>query len=317
MTTNPEHTPDDLIPVAAPLGSPDLSASNEATRASGALAAPNTDTLSVPSSPGRVGGRALGKLRKDLTERDWRILRLVADHRYLTTRQIEGFCFTNLGSPESAERTARRVLARLAGEGVLRTLARRIGGVRAGSGATVYYLAPAGARLLADDAGRHFRSREPSERFLLHCLAIGDTHLELNSLATRDGISSIEVALEPACWRTYAGPGGESRSLQPDLGVTIQGADYEDRYFLEVDMGTESIPTLLAKSSQYDTYRRTGTEQASHEVFPMICWLMLGAKADTRASQLRQTLRSKGYPDGMFHICTRDQLSLALTGAVA
>lgn len=317
MTTNTDTTPDDLIPVAAPLGSPAPSASDEASANSDALAAPNTDTSSVPSSPGRVGGRALAKLRHDLTERDWRILRLVGDHRYLTTRQIEGFCFANLGSPESAERTARRVLARLAHEGVLRTLARRIGGVRAGSGATVYYLAPAGARLLAGDTGRHFRSREPSERFLLHCLAIGEAHLELNSLAVRDDVTSIEVALEPACWRTYTGPGGESRSLQPDLAVTIQGADYEDRWFLEVDMGTESIPTLLTKSAQYDTYRRTGAEQASHEVFPMVCWLMLGAKAESRAEQLRQRLRAKGYPDGMFHVCTEDQLSLTLTGAVA
>lgn len=317
MTTDTNLTPDDSLPVAAPLGSTETAASDEANSASGALAAPNTDSSSVSPPPGRVGGRALAKLRQDLTERDWRILRLVADHRYLTTRQIESFCFTNLGSPESAERTTRRVLARLAHEGVLRSLARRIGGVRAGSGATVYYLAPAGARLLDGDTGRHFRSREPSERFLLHCLAIGETHLELNSLATRDDITSIEVALEPACWRTYTGPGGESRSLQPDLALIIQGADYEDRWFIEVDMGTESIPTILTKAAQYDTYRRTGSEQAAHEVFPMVCWLMLGAKADTRAATLRQRLRSKGYPDGMFHVCTEDQLSLTLTGDVA
>ncbi|WOQ17600.1 replication-relaxation family protein [Raineyella sp. W15-4] len=268
-------------------------------------------------SPRRIGGRALTKLRRDLTDRDWQILRLIGDHRYLTTRQIEGFCFTNLGSPESADRTARRVLARLASGGVLRTLARRIGGVRAGSSGTVYLLAPAGARLLAGDDGRHFRSREPSERFLAHCLAIGETHLDLNDLTTADDIEQVTVALEPACWRPYTGPGGECHSLQPDLALTIHGTDYEDRWFLEVDMGTESIPTILTKCAQYDTYRRTGAEQTAHEVFPSVCWLMLGAKADTRTAQLRERLRALRHPEGMFHVCTEDQLRLTLTGVVA
>lgn len=107
MTTDPHLTPDTGLPVDTPIGSSDSRPSDEARAASGAITAPNTDPSSVSSPSGRVGGRALAKLRQDLTERDWHILRLVADHRYLTTRQIEHFCFTNLGSPESAERTAR------------------------------------------------------------------------------------------------------------------------------------------------------------------------------------------------------------------
>lgn len=82
-------------------------------------------------------------------------------------------------------------------------------------------------------------------------------------------------------------------------------------------MGTESIPTILAKCAQYDTYRRTGAEQTAHDIFPSVCWLMQGAKADIRAGQLRQRLRSAGYPEGMFRVCTEDQFSLTLTGVVA
>lgn len=262
----------------------------------------------------RVGTRALAKLQHELTLRDWHILHLVADHRYLSTRQLESFCFTDLGTPQSADRTARRVLARLATQGVLRTLNRRIGGIRAGSSGTVYYLAPAGARLLDHETGRRFRSREPSERFLQHCLAVGDVHLDLNAVAARDDVTEVEVVTEPACWRSWTGPGGEVRSLQPDLYALITGTDYEDSWFIEVDMGTESIPTILGKCAIYDTYRRTGAEQAAHEVFPRVCWLMKGAKDESRTVTLRQRLAAQQYPHGMFHVTTKDQFSFTLTG---
>ncbi len=49
----------------------------------------------------------------------------------------------------SAARIARRVLARLTELGVLARLERRIGGLRAGSSGYVYYLGPAGQRLVA------------------------------------------------------------------------------------------------------------------------------------------------------------------------
>lgn len=317
MTTHHHLTPEPGLPAAVPPGSPTHTTSAVASGAPTPSTAPNITPEVTPLSPRRVGARALATLKHELTRRDWQVLQLVADHRYLTTRQIESFCFADMGTAESASRTARRVLARLASQAVLRTLARRIGGIRAGSSGTVYYLAPAGARLLDEKTGSHYRGREPSDRFLAHCLAIGETHLELNSLATRDTITDIEVTLEPACWRTWTGPGGETRSLQPDLAAIITTPDYEDTWFIEVDMGTESVPTILTKCAIYDTYRRTGAEQAAHGVFPRICWLMHGPKAEARAATLRQRLTSIHYPDGLFRVATEEQFTLTLTGDLA
>lgn len=337
-TTNPQQHPptqpqpqsvtEPALPAADPPASPSPVTSPVATQLPTSSTAPNVTPDVTPETPTdltapaasatpavrRVGARALTALRRDLTLRDWDILRLVADHRYLTTRQLEGFCFTSLGSPASAERTARRVLARLAIRGVLRTLDRRIGGVRSGSSGTVYYLAPAGARLLDDADGRRYRSREPSGRFLEHCLAVADVHLELVGLSTRDQLDGVEVVTEPACWRSWTGPAGQTRSLEPDLFALITGSDYEDSWFIEVDMGTESIPAILKKAAIYDAYRRTGVEQAAHDVFPRVCWLMKGPKDQARATALRHHLAAQAYPDGLFQVTTEDQFTLTLTG---
>lgn len=131
MTNNQQPTPETPLPVALPSGSGSAGASAVVSDAREQSAEPNVTSVVTPVPPPRVGARALAKLRHELTLRDWHILHLVADHRYLTTRQLQSFCFADLGTPQSADRTARRVLARLTAQGVLRTLDRRIGGVQA------------------------------------------------------------------------------------------------------------------------------------------------------------------------------------------
>jgi hypothetical protein len=207
-----------------------------------------------------------------MPERDWEVLRRIAEHRYLTTSQVQRFVFTNHDSEQAAARTARHVLQRLDRLGIIRPLQRRIGGVRAGSSAHVWQLAPPGARLLRDD-GFTYRTHEPSPRFLAHCLTVADVHLGLQDLVTLDTITNVRVQTEPSCWRRFTGPGGEPRWLQPDLAAVVSTADYGDRWFIEVDLGTESLPTLLRKCGQYEQYRAAGIEQAEHGAFPLVLWL--------------------------------------------
>lgn len=211
------------------------------------------------------------------------MLARVAEHRYLSTHQVQAFAFTGHASADSAARTARYALRRLGEAHVLRALARPVGGVRGGSAARVWQLAPAGARLLRDD-GPIYRTHEPSERFLRHCLAVADAHLALRALVGTDDVSDVEVAVEPESWQRFAGTGGEPRWLQPDLATTIRTPDYEDRWFIEVDLGTESLPTLLRKCGHYEAYRRAGHEQDAHGSFPLVLWLFTVAE---RAERLR------------------------------
>lgn len=71
-----------------------------------------TNTTPVVSPPTRVGGRQLKQIAQRLSQRDWHILRRIWEHRFLTSKQIEGFVFTGHASTASGSRVTRRVLAR-------------------------------------------------------------------------------------------------------------------------------------------------------------------------------------------------------------
>jgi hypothetical protein len=94
---------------------------------------------------------------------------------------------------------------------------------------------------------------------------------------------------EPTCWRPYVGPGGTRLTLKPDALIVMQLDDYEDRYFIEVDCGTEPGPRLTAKARIYIRYWQTGREQANTNVFPYVMWVVPNER---RAAFLIDTLAS-------------------------
>lgn len=308
----------EALPPGSPVGSTPAPLSPQASRSNGASRATNTPSLSssagrTASRPGRVGSRQLVRLKAELSERDMEILRRVAEHRYLSTSQLQGFCFAGHASDDSAARTTRRVLARLQRHGLVRPLLRRIGGVRSGSSTTIWQLSPAGARVLRGAGDKH-RTHEPSARFLGHCLAIADVHLAARSL--RAGVERVEVQVEPFSWRRYAGPGGETRWLQPDLHVEVVTADFRDRWFIEVDCGTESLPTLLRKCEQYEAYKRAGIEQVEH-AFPLVLWAMGGQRADERIDRLRRALgRTATFTPGLYRVARLSDATDVLGGVL-
>jgi hypothetical protein len=268
---------------------------------------------SRPAKPlRRVTGRRLGLVQRNLSERDWQVLRLVEQHRYLSSSQLQGFAFRNHDTPASAARTTRRVLAQLEDLQLLRPLLRRVGGVRGGSSATIWQLAPAGVRLLTTDTGQ-YRTHEPSPRFLRHALAVADVHLHLRGLVETGALESASIELEPACWRRYTGPGGEVRWLQPDLSASLTTQRYVDRWFIEVDLATESLPTLLRKCHAYEHYRAAGQEQSAAGVFPLVLWIM---NQPRRVEQLRGAIaRARGLAPELFRVVTTDTLDAAVRGA--
>jgi len=224
------------------------------------------------------------------------------------------------GSEDAAATTTRRVLRRLEQHGLIRRLSRRVGGVRAGSGASVWQLAPAGARLLRGEADG-YRVHEPCPRFLGHCLAVADAHLALRALAsdttgtTTNDVLSVAVQVEPLSWRTYLGTGGERRTLKPDLAAEITTSEYVDRWFIEVDCGTESISTLVKKCHAYQHYRASGEEQTRHGAFPRVLWVMGGSHGHERAERLRSTIRrSHDLTPELYELCSPDEIAEAVLG---
>lgn len=316
---NRGYTPGRGIPLGSPAGSPLDHLSAQVSREFAGSREPKTSSdpsSEVSSRPParRVGRRVLAALDSQLSARDREVLERVSEHRFLTTHQIQAFCFTEHQSNESAGRTTRRVLSRLQRDGLLHAFDRRIGGVRSGSAATIWHLTAAGLRLVHTDAKRR-RTGNPSERFLAHSLAVGDVHVLLSQHRRIEAIEDVVVEVEPVSWRRYQGPSGEPRWLQPDLYAEITTSDFVDRFFTEVDLGSESLPTLMSKCEQYEQYRRSGAEQEKHGSFPLVLWLLTSAE---RAHKLEQAIRrSTKLTEAMYRFATPDTLTKVLAGGAA
>lgn len=190
----------------------------------------------------------------------------------------------------SGARLSRKVLKRLTDADVLARLDRRVGGVRAGSVGYVYYLGPTGQRLVAYWDGQglikgRFRP-EPGSRYVRHRLAVSDLYVRLLR-ASRDGVLDLlAFEAEPDCWRTFGDGFGGVRPLKPDGFVRIGLGAYEDRYFIEVDLATESRSIIAGKLRAYVAYFNSGAEQEAEGVFPRV---LLLTTSDERKEALVDT----------------------------
>lgn len=301
------------------------------------LAAPTADNIRNPvqTTAVRLGRHQLDQLADRLSPRDLALVAAIQRHRFLATSQAERLLFTDHTSALSAARTARRVIRRLAANGLIRHLERRMGGMASGSAEYVWTITEAGHRLLAThanspgvkamaiataivgDTQRH-RFHEPSIRLLQHILAISEAALVLLELGrTISQIEDVSIELEPASWRTYQAYGGARQLIRPDLTAVIVTTDdtghaFEDHWFLEIDLGTEHLPTLLDKCRQYLAYRRSGTEQARHDVFPVIVWIM--HSANRREALDAAIAKATDIDERLFRVITLDGLSRLVKG---
>ncbi|MGL4340462.1 MAG: replication-relaxation family protein [Rhodoglobus sp.] len=310
--TSPEVAGRAASPVASPLGLATGAAYAPVRGASGGSWSPNDPSTEVPGSrprrgqPARsnVGARQLARLEEGLAERDLAVLRRVGEHGFLTREQITRFVFTRHASEQTAERTSRRVLTRLDRDGLLRSLPRRQGGMHGGSTPAVWQLTSAGARLLRGAAGRSHRVSVPSVRWLNHCLAVAETHLAIRGHGDASD-RGVEVTVEQAGWRIRTGLGGEAVWLKPDLFAHITGRDdegeYHDYWFVEVDLGTESLPTLLRKASRYQAHYQSGVEQDQLGTFPLVLWVFAGSRDEERRIEFADRLKASRTLDGRLH----------------
>lgn len=225
----------------------------------------------------RVSLRRLEEIDKSLSERSKKILISLQKHRYMLTSQVQRLYFYDAVSASAALRATTRTLKSLSELGLIDHLARRIGGVRAGSGALVWYLTHAGERLLRLHEQRKSpikRFFEPSPYFLAHCLAVADIAAEITEMCRKfEKMQLIELQPEPECWRTYS-EYGSAVSLKPDLFAVTASNKYEDCWFIEVDLNTESPAKVIEKCERYHRYYRSGLEQDATGVFPLTVWIV-------------------------------------------
>ncbi|PEG33318.1 hypothetical protein CQY20_31470 [Mycolicibacterium agri] len=112
---------------------------------------------------------------------------------------------------------------------------------------------------------------------------------------------------------------GESRAihltLKADLYVEIATApdsEFVNAWFIEVDLGTETISTLLKKCRDYEAYRRSGIEQADEGGFPLVAWSVTHSdpsKGQQRRLALQAAIeRDRTLTPELFRIVAPDQL---------
>ena len=261
-----------------------------------------------PADSKRLSRRWLEELDMRLSDRDKQVLASVRKYRYLMTGQIYRLHFTDV-----SKQAAFFILQKLRELHLLNTLSRRIGGVRAGSASLVWYLTHAGERLLRlrndeNDACRRFF--EPSPFFLAHTLAVAEAAIQLSEICSATGMRLTALELEPDCWRNYRSR-GVHRTLKPDLYAAAVSDDCEDRWFLEVDLDTESPKKVKEKCEWYHQYYRSGIEQEKYGMFPLTIWIVPNADRKERLLyHLREAFAAE--PVKLFTVITIEELPVLL-----
>ena len=216
----------------------------------------------------RAKAQAIGR---GLTDRDRQVLDLFSVVQMATGAQIRRLVW---GESDSASRSARRQLAKLIDLRVVSRLPRRPGGVRTGREGFVYLLDVVGQQLTSDRLPR--RPRQPNPSFVEHSIAVTECLIILRAMALRGTVELIHFETEPWCWRHYVGPGGAPKVLRPDAFVITASGEWEDRWYLEVDRGTEAPSRIRTKSMNYVSYWQSGKEQAAAEIFPRVLFVVPG-----------------------------------------
>lgn len=261
----------------------------------------------------RVSQVQLLQLRDTVSGRDLAVLSQIAELKLMSGAQIQAVHFPLLdhATGDAAARAARRVLKRLVREQLLVRLERRVGGVRGGSAGFVYGLAPLGQRVIELDGPRR-RLREPSATFVSHTLALSQLVADLIARQVAKQIELLRLQAEPRCWRRFTGPRGQ-QVLRPDLFAAIGVGEYEYRWFIEMDLGTETMPRRLIKCAQYQHYFQSGQEQAEHGIFPRVLWCL--PNQELAETLRRRIARARDLSTDLFVTTTPEHLHQALVGA--
>ncbi len=213
----------------------------------------------------------LAEIEASLTDRDRSVLTTLYRIRVATSVQLERLHF-----PDVIRRRARHLLAGMVRRRLLARLPRSVGGVRAGSAGYVYTLDAAGVRLIAGQSRR--RPWDVGLPFLAHTLAVSELYVRLVEAHRLGTLVLVSFTTEPACWRSFSGPGGGRVTLKPDAYAVVQLGGYEDHWFIEVDRSTEPASTLARKLDVYRRYWQSGAEQARADIFPRVLFVVPDAK---------------------------------------
>lgn len=261
----------------------------------------------------RATWAAVERLAIRLSERDWTIIRSLADCRVLTGDQLSRLHFVEL-SDHTKQRVRRRVLERLNSWQVVSRLDRVIGGVRAGSTGWVYTLGVAGQRLMRLEADQHDNRRirspwTPGAMFLQHSLDIAEIYVQLHEAARNTDFEVTSFDTEPTSWW----PDGLGGFLKPDAHLVLSTNRFDELIWLEVDRGTESLPTLKRQLTGYVNFAQRG-QLGPSGVMPHV---VISTPNERRAESTKAIAEYLDPDSTIFRITTFEGASKALIALTA
>lgn len=265
----------------------------------------------------RLTNLRLGEIALSLSDRDREILRLFQKLGFIRSVQIRRLYYYGTKRPATARKNTTELLHRLERNELIACLSKRSGGTGGGSDGIIWHLTEAGHRLLALEAGDCKRKRftEPSQTFLKHTLAVTETFVQITEICRMSGnvrISRLET--EPDCWREYT-VNGKTVLLRPDLYAEIENGRFSDFYFIEIDLGTESMNRVMEKTKRYYDYYASRQEQQTKGTFPAVIWLV---QTPERKELIEKTIcsRSRDSPK-LSQVITPNRLWTLINDGVA
>lgn len=198
---------------------------------------------------------------------------------------------------------------------MLRTLDRRIGGVRAGSSGNVWFVGAAGERVLNALAPTKTRSRsnygEPSRHFVEHTLAVAEAAVQAIEASRRGALELLLLEAEPTSWQQSLSAQGTMQWLKPDLHLITASDEFEHHWFIEIDLATEHLPVIVRQCQAYQRFRASGAYQAAHGLFPAVLWVVPG---EARKAAVRSAVgRTAALSGELFQVCTTTEYLAHLT----
>jgi hypothetical protein len=233
--------------------------------------------MTAASVPGRgtVPASALGV---PAAPGDAAVIAALIGLRFATSQQLR-----RLVEPAASDRSWQRRLRRLTRSGLLRRVERRVGGITAGSAPWSYTLGPAVARPLGTRPGSL-----PGRAYQRHRLLTAEAVVRaVEAVGQRPGWT-LDYRVEAAAWEAV--PSG---TVKPDAALTLRGPGVEERYAVELDTGSQSLPAIRRKLDAYEQLYRSGTVQARDGLFPLIVFVALD---QVRAQALATVVARRRLP---------------------
>ncbi|WP_223830226.1 replication-relaxation family protein [Nocardiopsis quinghaiensis] len=201
----------------------------------------------------RTSTGTLHTLIRRLTPRDREIMRLVWEHRTLTTDQIARLCFVSYSTAKRRLRALYR----------MRALDRFRPWVAEGSAPAHYVLDAPGAEILAAEAGQTLREfgyrRDRAltlayRSSLAHTVGVNDFFTDL-AAHTRDHDTHLRWWTAAQCEARWGD------IVRPDAAGRWTEGDQVTGFYLEYDTGTESLRRLSDKLDAYAELTRVTTHR--------------------------------------------------------